>query len=68
MNRFASGPWKIKVQAFALSDVFDSAPQSFVTVRPIFSDGPEPATQAPARFFGDLPFSPRRLPALAAGY
>jgi hypothetical protein len=45
MNRFVSGPWKIGNRT-CIPVIIDSAPQSFVTVRTIFSHGPEPKEQA----------------------
>jgi hypothetical protein len=55
MNRFAGGPLKI-ISRKIRTTILDSAPQSTVTVRRIFSGGPETEKQAFSRLFGGGPF------------
>ena len=67
MNRFGSGPWKIGLSSRS-PVIIDSAPQSLVTVRTIFSGGPETKEQALFRIFGGEPFPLRQLPGLTGRY
>jgi hypothetical protein len=56
-----------RVRQIAFPVIIDSAPQSIVTVRTIFSHSPETEQQAFFRIFGDGPFPSGGCLALSDG-